>query len=404
MVRRVLFVDDEPNVLEGLRRMLRPLRHEWEMAFASGGPEALELLDRAAFDVVVTDMRMPGMDGAQLLAQVRGRHPNLVRIVLTGQSSREAVLRAVRVAHRQLNKPCDSDELRTTIQRACALRDLLADSTLRTLLSRLESVPSPPALYQEVVKELESAEPSMQKVGEIIGRDTGMTAKILHMVHSAFFGVRFHVASPAQAVLFLGAETTKALVLAANIFSKFDAGALKSFAVDAIWAHSQVVGRLAGEVAKSQWCERRVIEEACMAGLLHDTGKLVLAGYLPDRYGQSLLLARGGQVPPAEAERQVFGATHAEVGAYLLGLWGLPDPLVEAVAWHHRPCDCPASTFTPLTAVHVADALVYELRVEDGEETASQLDAAYLARLGLADRLPAWRELRDAAGREGDEP
>jgi len=179
---------------------------------------------------------------------------------------------------------------------------------------------------------------------------------------------------------------------------------LKSFAVDAIWAHSQVVGRLAGEVAKSQWCERRVIEEACMAGLLHDTGKLVLAGYLPDRYGQSLLLARGGQVPPAEAERQVFGATHAEVGAYLLGLWGLPDPLVEAVAWHHRPCDCPASTFTPLTAVHVADALVYELRVEDGEETASQLDAAYLARLGLADRLPAWRELRDAAGREGDEP
>ncbi|HZU37934.1 MAG TPA: response regulator, partial [Gemmataceae bacterium] len=171
MRRRILFVDDEPQMLDELRRMLRPLRDEWDMACVTSGHAALATLIDGSFDVVVTDLQMPGMDGAALLEAVRTGHPHMVRIVLTGPCSREATLRAVRVAHRQLNKPCDPDHLQTTVVRACALRDLLSHPGLRTLMSRLESVPSMPAHYAEVVKELEAAEPSLPKVGRIIAQD-----------------------------------------------------------------------------------------------------------------------------------------------------------------------------------------------------------------------------------------
>ncbi|HKI36306.1 MAG TPA: response regulator [Gemmataceae bacterium] len=393
MLRKVLFVDDEPKVLEGLRRMLRPLRGEWELAFAGGGAQALELLDRALFDVVVTDLRMPGMDGAQLLAQVRGRHPRVVRIVLTGQSSREAVLRAGNVAHRQLSKPCDPELLKEVVRRSCALRDLLGSGPLLTLLSRLESVPSMPAMYAEVVKELESAEPSMQRVGEVIARDVGISARILQMVHSAFLGMHFHVGSPAQAATYLGAETTKLLVLAANIFSLFDPEQLRPFLIEGVWAHSQAVGRLAGAVARAEGCSPREVEYAAVAGLLHDTGQVVLAGYLPEEYRRMLTLADERGVPASVAEREVFGTTHAEVGAYLFGLWGLPDPIVEAVAWHHRPGDCPAGGFGALGAVHAADALA-------DDKEGRPLDHDYLGRLGVTERVAAWQGLLDPGAGE----
>ena len=185
-MKRILFVDDEPNLLEGLGRMLRPLRHTWGIDFARNGPEALDLLARTPFNVIVSDMRMPGMDGAQLLAEVRDRHPTIVRIVLSGQCDREALLRSVRVAHQCLTKPCDVETLRSTVTRACALRDLLENDKLQRLVSRLKSVPSLPDLYHQVMEELESPEPSIQKVGQIIAQDAGMTAKTLQTVNSAF--------------------------------------------------------------------------------------------------------------------------------------------------------------------------------------------------------------------------
>jgi len=401
MLKRVLFVDDEPNVLDGLRRMLRPLRQEWDMAFASNGPEALEVLGTTAFDVIVTDMRMPGMDGAELLAHVRGRHPRVVRIVLTGQSSREAVLRAINVAHRQLTKPCEPEALKAAVRRACALRDLLSNPTLLTLLSRLESIPSMPAMYAEVVRELESVEPSLKKVGDIIARDVGMSAKILQIIHSAFFGVRFHVSSPAQAVIHLGAETTKFLVLGANIFCRHNPEALRPFSIDALFAHSQHVSRLAGEIARAEGCRQKDVEYACMAGLLHDTGKLVLAGYLPDQYKDVLALEGERELLPCDAEREVFGTTHAEVGAYLLGLWGLPDPIVEAIAWHHHPAECPTNSFGPLAAVHVADALADEGPACEGG--GGRLDRAFIERLGAGARIAVWRTFLDPQSRPGGE-
>jgi len=402
MKKRILFVDDEPNVLAGLQRMLRPLRGEWEVTFAQSGPEALEKLAAAPFDVVVSDMRMPGMDGAALLAEVRQRYPGTVRIVLSGHSDKEMILRSVGPAHQYLAKPCDAETLKDTISRACALRNLLADESLKQVIAQMPSLPSLPAVYAELTRTLNSPDASVQAVGRIIASDVGMTAKILQLVNSAFFGLRRHVSSPAEAAVLLGLETIKALVLSVQVFSEFRAAQLEGFSLEALWKHSLATGAGAKQLAADEKSDGKLVDCALMAGLLHDAGKLVLAAHLGPRYGQTIAAARERGLPLWQAERETLGTTHAEVGAYLLGLWGLPDPIVEAIAFHHEPGRCLAQSFGTLTAIHVADFLDHEMRPEACQTVPSPVDVAYLSRIGAADRLNRWREtFRSAAERRG---
>jgi HD-like signal output (HDOD) protein len=397
---RILFVDDEPKVLQGLQRMTRSMRQEWEIATAGGGHEALDLLSRQPFDVVVSDMRMPVMDGAQLLSEVQKRYPQIVRIVLSGQSDQEMVLKSVRPAHQYLSKPCNDMILKSAIERSCGLRDMLADNSLKKLLSAIDSLPSLPALYLEILRELQSPYSSMQKVGEIISRDIGMAAKILQLVNSAFFGFRRHIASPAEAAELLGLETIEALVLSVKIFSQFDQSSMRDFAVNQIWAHSLATGVLAKVIAAAEKQERTAIDEAFMAGLLHDAGKLILAANLSQQYKEAISISRQPGNSVLAAERQVFGVTHAEVGAYLLALWGLPISIVEAIAFHHSPGRCPHQEPGVLTAVHMGNSLEHALR---GQEDADcQPEREYLANLGLLQKLPDWQDICRQAFRKED--
>src|ERR1700758_5310713 len=144
MAERILFVDDEPMVLDGVRRSLHAMRKDWEMSFVNSGHEALEAMAGQTFDIVVTDMRMPGMDGAQLLEEVKKRSPQSLRVILSGQSDRETILRSVNPTHQYLSKPCDGEELRTRLMRAFALKDLLENPELKGLVSKLDSLPSLP--------------------------------------------------------------------------------------------------------------------------------------------------------------------------------------------------------------------------------------------------------------------
>ena len=401
MKLRILFVDDEPMVLEGLQRMLRSLRRTWEMVTATSGPEALEILSRKSFDVVVTDMRMPGMDGAQLLREVQKRYPEMVRIVLSGQSDREVVLKTVRLAHQYLSKPCNDEILKSVIERSCGLRDLLADKFLKQLISRIDSLPSLPTLYLEVLREVESPYSSMGKIGEIISRDIGMTAKILQLVNSAFFGFRRHIASPAEAAELLGLETIKALVLSVKIFSQFDQVGMKIFVADRIWGHSLATGVFAKTIAAAENQERTIIDDAFMAGLLHDAGKLILAVNLPQQYNEVLNVSRLHRSSVLEAERQAFGVTHAEVGAYLLSLWGLPFPIVEAIAYHHHPGSCPQKEMGILAAIHVGNSL--ENKLHGGQDADCRLDREYLAELKILHKLPELLDRCLQALKEGED-
>ncbi len=392
-MKRILFVDDEPNILQGLQRMLRPMRHEWELAFAQSGAEALEVLEREPFDIVVSDMRMPGMTGVQLLAEVRKRYPRVVRIILSGQSDQETILRSIGPTHQYLSKPCDAEMLKSTVARACALRDLLASEVLQDLVSKMTILPSVPVLYSEIVAALEAPETSIQQIAEIVARDVGMTAKILQLVNSAFFGLPRQITNTTQAISLIGLDTVKTLVLSFHVFGQFSEGHIPASYVDALWHHSMTVGKYARHIAQLEGQERHITEAAFTAGLLHDAGKLVLVANSPNQYAQVLMCAREDKLCIAEAENLLLGATHAEVGAFLMGLWGLPDPVVEALAWHHYPHLRPGQGFSPLTAVHVANALAHDAHDSGAVIRSTPLDQEYLTALGLAERLSEWQQL-----------
>jgi HD-like signal output (HDOD) protein/CheY-like chemotaxis protein len=402
MMLRILFVDDETKVLEGLKRMLHGMRREWEMAFATSGQEALEILGSKPYHVLVSDMRMPGMDGYQLLDKVRQLHPQVVRIILSGYADQEMVLKSVHSAHQYLAKPCEAELLKATVTRACALRNLLSDASLVQLISQISSLPSLPDLYVKVIDEINSPNPSIQKIAESIARDVGMAAKILQLANSAFFGIGHQVNSPLRAVTILGFDTIKALIMTAQIFSQFDASIPSGFSIDDLWTHSMRCGVLAKTVARVEGLERVAIEDAFLGGLLHDVGKLVLIVNLPDRYREVTTLAAATGKALWEAEQEVLGTGHAQVGAYLMGLWGLPDRIVEAIAFHHRPSGCLDLSFSTLTAVHIADVLDHELLTGGNPTTAERLDHQYLLTLQLTERLPAWIDSCGPVVRQGE--
>lgn len=388
MKLRILFVDDEEKVIQGLKRMLRSMRHEWDMGFATSGQGALDILERESYDLLVTDMRMPGMSGAQLLDEVMDRYPHMVRIVLSGHADQKMILKSVKSAHQYLSKPCSPETLKSTVAKAHALRGVLADDSLKSLVSGIEKLPSLPSLYVEIMEALQSSDASLKEVGEIISKDIGMTAKILQMVNSAFFGLSRYVSDPSHAVNLLGIETIKTLVLSVQVFSQFDQEKCPSFSLERLWNHSMLTGSFAKLIAKEEDQEENIVSDSYTAGMLHDLGKLVLSTNLSQQYQGALSVAENETRSIWEVEQETFGISHAEVGAYLIGLWALRDSIVEAIAYHHSPDRCVDREFTPLTAVHVADVLA----LEKLGETSSDADSNYLAQIGMTEHLSVWRE------------
>ncbi|HEX4264106.1 MAG TPA: response regulator [Verrucomicrobiae bacterium] len=390
-MKTLLFVDDESRVLQGLQRQLRSMRNDWDMHFADSAGKALDFMASHPVDVIVSDMMMPAMDGAELLTEVSRRHPNTVRIVLSGHAEREAVLRLVGPAHQYLSKPCDAEELRVAVSRAFALRELLANEQLKQLATRIKCLPTLPALYQQLTAELRKEDSSMDRVGEIISRDIGMTAKIMQLVNSAFFGLPQPLSNPAEAAMYLGLSTIRSLVLSLQVFSQFKEPPLADFSLDALANHSWVTAVLARRIARVHGSDTKVMDQCFLAGLLHDVGRLVLASGLPEQYARIWNIAGQRGVLLWQAEKIEFGATHADLGAYLLGLWGLPNPIVEAVALQHCPSHSPSREFSPLTAVHVADVFAHEKNGVPAESIS--VDEDYIAQLGMTDRVAGWREV-----------
>ena len=390
-MNHVLFVDDEIKILDGLKRLLRSFRHQWNMEFVSSAEAALAYMATHPVDTLVTDMRMPVMDGCQLLQATMSQWPNIVRIVLSGQSDREMLLKAAGLAHQYLSKPCDPELLKSTIQRAHALQKASVNETLKRLVSKMTSIPSLPGNYQEVMAELREPEPSLKIVGDIMARDAAMTAKVLQLVNSAFFGLPRRITDCTQAVKLLGLHTVNGLLLSASIFSQFQQQQQQDFPLDAFVQHSLNVASLARKIGQTQSREPVILNDCFVGGLLHDIGKLVLTTNFPRQYSEAMTAVHDWGHTLVDVEREMFGASHADVGAYILSLWGLPTALVEAVAFHHEPNQCCAAGFTPLTAVHVANALS---PLQPGDEYRAELDQDYLSKINLAECVDAWHALQ----------
>jgi putative nucleotidyltransferase with HDIG domain len=388
-MRNIVFVDDEARVLDGIRRMLRSFRHEWSCTFFSNGSQALEFLASSHVDVLVSDMRMPGMDGAMLLRRVQQDFPYVIRVILSGQSENEAVLRSVGPAHQYLTKPCNADELRDVIARSCALRDILTGDNLQELVGRLECVPVVPDVLMEIRDALASDAVTTARIGEIISRDLGLTTKILQLVNSSFFGLRQQCDSVQQAVTYLGVNTIQSLVLASSVFAQMDDYVATQIDIKAIADHCIRTANLARKIATSAACPQHICDHAYLAASVHDIGKVILAVNNPDEF-VGVVSASGGLARTHEREIDCFDVSHAHVGAYLLGLWGFPHPVIEAVCHHHGDhgghAHAPSQTVTPMIALQVANALCHD----DDELLPDPAIAPF-----LYDRLPEWRVLAE---------
>ena len=394
---RVLFVDDEPQILDGLRRMLRAYRREWTMEFCEGAEQALSLLAEGSFDVIVTDLQMPGMDGAELLTRVRDKFPDTVRIVLSGQSEQERILQAVGPAHQYLSKPCDPAFLRKTVTSAVLLNKRMDNPQLKALVSQMDSLPSLPDIYFELVEELRDEDASVDRIGALIAKDLGMTAKVLQLVNSSFFGLPVHVNDASHAAALLGLNTLKPLVLTASIFRQLEKSRVSTTFLETVLSHSMAIGGVAKSLAKAEGLDRDAVDNTFIAGALHDVGKIILADNFGRDYTVLCHKAKAQETPIIELELEQFGASHADVGGFLLGLWGLPQEIIEAVAFHHDPTNSVDEVFTPLTAVHVANTLNEQASVLSPEHSPLSLtvDTAYLTSLGLENRLAAWQAIAE---------
>jgi HD-like signal output (HDOD) protein/ActR/RegA family two-component response regulator len=392
-MKHILFVDDEPLVLRGLRRAFDDLDESWTVECASSGDEALQKLAAGPCDVLVTDMRMPGMNGAQLLAIVARRHAPVVRIVLSGQADHEMLVQCVSTAHHYFSKPCDPEQLRATVENLYALSKRAGQSSGCLQANRLPLLPSQPQVYRRLVDAIHQGKIDLETLGGLIEADQGLTAKVLKLSNSAYFGFGHTVSSAGAAIGLLGVELVKALVLSAEVFDFCQHPGRAGLCVERLWARAQALGVAARAIARAENLPREIQESAFTAGLLHNCGLLVLAANLPGPLSSAIARARQQQLPLEECERLAFGTTYGEVSAYVLGLWELPGAIIEAVGGHHAGPAGDGLELTLPALLHVAHVLVGERQpAVDGVPNAL-LNLPPASRLALEDHLPRWRTL-----------
>ena len=354
------------------------------MIFATSGDRAIEMMSEQPVDVLVSDMRMPGMDGAELLRIARERWPETARFVLSGYSDAEAIMRSTLVAHQFLSKPCDGDKLRATVERAIALQRLIDDPAVRRSIGAVEKLPSVPETYRKLTKALASEEVGLEIVARIVARDPAISAKLLQLVNSAFFGLSRTVSDIAEAVSFLGLDVVRDLTLTLEAFTCSDVPSALQPALHGIADRSFAVASVAREIAEPS--DR---DAAYTAGLLLDVGYVVIAARMPEAF--SSVAAGQTPEPRTDRERREIGADHAAIGAFLLSEWGLPTHVTSSVAWHHEPAASGSGEMDLAATLNVADALTDEL-TGDGWNAGTSLDTDYLEQIGAAELLPEWRE------------
>ncbi len=391
MKRRILFVDDDVRALDALRGLLAPLEAGWDLVLAEGADPALARLEEA-FDAVVVRLRMAEGQGRRVLEEAQRRHPTALRIGLAGPEDREHLVGSLGLLHQVFSSPFHPQDLQAVIGNAFRLGSQVVDPEVKALIARLDRLPTAPRLYEELCRTLEEEGVTVKAVGDIIRQDAGMAARILALVNSAFFGLRRSVESLQEAVAFLGTETIKALVLAHGLFDETGPLATRTLSLEDLWQHNLAVAKGARALAAMEGLSRALKSEAFMGGLLHDVGILVLAKNFPERYDRVVELGRKERLPVYAAEEREFGVGHAEVGAYLLGLWGIQSSVLRAVSLHHRPSAVRATAFNPVLAIHLADELC-GARGHHSLFEYLELDERALALLGLRDRMPGWRKV-----------
>lgn len=383
---QVLFVDDDTDVLNDFRSLLLMAGVRWAIDVASSGEDAVKMLDNGVYDVVVADLMMPGMDGAELLSLVREQHPTMMRILMSGHSDVSFTARLVPQAHQFLMKPLDLETVISAVERAYEVGQRLADPELRGLLGQITELPRPPQSVIRLNQLLDDGDAGIGDVVEVVEHDMALTAKLFQLVNSAYYGLGRTIQDVREAVSYLGMNAVRNLAVSIEVFRTVSA---TSHAHADVIAELNEFGNDAAQVARQLVLGREQANEAFIAGLLHDVGLLALVSYMPDRYEALCDAARKSGLPIHDLELEIVGASHADLGAYILDMWGLPFTIVEAVARHHDAMHLPIRKMDPAHAVCIANSVVTANRgnkVLPGT-VHEPLDSAYLKELGVLERV-----------------
>ncbi len=386
--RQVLFVGGDETWLGQVERDLACLQPNWKCARAADSSEALEKWAAGTFDTLILDAKVA--DGAKLLKALEKELEHGIVLVRCQTLDRAASTQWKGCGASLVAEDSDAAMLVSSIKRSVCIRDWMGNAAIKSLVTQIRKLPAQPKLHTQVTDELQSESGSMDVVGRLISQEPVMSAKIMQVVNSAFFGLTREISDPTECVMVLGAERIKALILLAGVFSQYASSKCPGFAPEPVWGHSIQVGAYARAIALAETKNARTAEAAFTAGLLHDIGKLVLAGNLPEMYDTVQRLKVSKQITTREAELEILGTSHAELGACLLATWGLPLPILEAIAWHHEPSRSKEKGFSLLAAVHAANVFAHEDKAGDAQHP--PVDIAYLMLAGMGDCRNRWRE------------
>ena len=390
-MKKILFVDDEPAILEGLQDSLRKHRRRWDMTFACGGEAAISEMTTKDYDVVVSDVRMPGVGGVDVLQYAKDQHPKTIRIALTGFADEKSTIKLTTLAQRYLTKPCAVDDLDEAISRDSGLVDAFDNPIVQKLAGSAGRLPSSNNTQQLLLDRLNSTDGSIDDIAKVIEEDLALTAKILQLANSSFFRRQASVVSARHAVSYLGVDVIRSLVLADQLFERSqEIPKMDYFDIDSLRRHSLLTSTIAREISPNS----EMASVAMTAGLLHDVGKIIIALEMPE------LIARLVDVPsgaPYEwidsaTEREILGCTHAEIGGYFLNLWGVPTSVVEAVTFHDDPAAVFSREFDAVGVVHVSNYLAHWGASKENSDTIeNKLSRDYMESVGMVDNEELWK-------------
>jgi HD-like signal output (HDOD) protein len=393
MKKRILFVGEDQVLYQEFLAHCAGPESAWTVQHAGTEEEALALCHQQTIAAVVADVHLNGKSGNDLLDAFMRRQPKALRIIISDLADVASTMKCIGHAHHHVLKPCSAQTLLNVFEQAFAQEAWLPSEPMQGFIAQLRQLPSPIKAYQQIVEEMKSPTCSLEKVGNLVAQDPAVAAKVLQLANSTVFGREQNVVNPAEAIGYIGLETTKAVVLLAHTFSSFDNLKLIRFSVEDLWRHSVNVGRMARRVVELEKAGEDMAEQAFAAGLLHDIGKLLFAANHSGLFSKVLRLSREQHCTLWEAEAQVLpGVGHAELGATVLGIWGLPKTITEAVALHHRPWRQRGHKFSAITAVHVANILDHEAHPDPTVIMPSMINTSYLADMGLAAREEDWRQ------------
>lgn len=353
----VMFVDDEPQVVSGLRRQFHGKRKVWDVRTACSGDDAIAKLEERPADIVVSDMRMPGMSGATLLKQVRERWPSTVRLILSGQTDQAELLQDIGAIHQFLQKPCPPEQIEKAIDRTRELAMAVESAELRSVVSKLKSLPVISKTYTELLAALDDEECELETVSEIIERDVGLATKLLQMVNSAFFGLPRHVEQVKDAVSLVGLMNIRFLALTTRVFDALSSDDKSGTLIASLWEQSIRMGSRASDLAMENGQPREIADAARLAGTVSLIGRAVLIRHGLGQYRGVQRLAAEEGITLSEAETRNCRAPHSAIGAYALGLWAFNDNIVESVLRLECPSQSAVTTAEhPLAYAHMARA------------------------------------------------